>query len=481
MPRWTLQASMKVLLINPPKTNAVRSEVPAVVREEGGKYPPLGLMYVQAYMKAHTDFEVELLDADANGLDYPGLEEEVKGKEPDLVGVTALTHNLVDVVQTVAAVRRARPQAHINLGGPHVNAFPREASRIEALDSLTVGDGEAAFTELAQRVAAAKPIETVPGLMVRAASGEWTGVPQAGAIRDIDILPFPDHSADQAKFYNIMGTASAVATMVTSRGCPFRCTFCSTPREHYRERSAASVVDEMAACMEAGVEEIYFVDDTFNVHPERVTAICERIVDRELKVKWSCRLRIDRTTFDLLERMKAAGCTRVQYGVETSTDEGLEVLGKGITVSQVRDVIAWTKKAGIPAVTYFMIGCPHERTRDDVLRTIRFAKELDTDMAMFNVLTPMPGCKLHEQGVARGVLTEQCWQGFFENPAPGFQPEVWEEHLSRAELYELLDAAYRSFYLRPRVILRRLWGLRSWQQLKRQARAAMRMVFGRES
>ena len=471
---------MKVLLINPPKTNAIRSEVPAVVREEGGKYPPLGLMYIQAYMKAHTEFGVELLDADANGLDYPSLEDEVRGREPDLVGVTALTHNLVDVVLTVAAVRRARPQAHINMGGPHVNAFPSEASRVEGLDSLTIGDGEATFAELAQRVAAAKPIETVPGLMVKAPNGEWLRGPQPAVIEDLDSLPFPDRSAGQAKFYNIMGTASAVATVVTSRGCPFRCTFCSTPREHYRERSAQNVVDEMAACRDAGLTEVYFVDDTFNVHPDRVMDICALIVDRQLDMKWSCRLRIDRTTFGLLERMKTAGCTRVQYGVETSTDEGLEALGKGISVSQVRDVIAWTKEARVPAATYFMIGCPHERTREDVLRTIRFARDLDTDMAMFNVLTPMPGSKLHQSGVERGVLTERCWRGFFENPTPEFQPEVWEEHLSRAALYELLDTAYRSFYLRPRIILRRLWGLRSWQQLKRQGRAAMRMVLGGE-
>ncbi len=471
---------MRILLINPPKLNAIHSEAPAVVREEGGKYPALGLMHIEAYLRRHCDFDVELLDADAANLDYAALAERVRKFGPDLVGVTALTHGLVDVVKTVEAVRQAAPAVRICVGGPHVNAFPEEAKRLDGADSLAVGDGEETLLDLAQCLDAGQEAAGVPGLIVRQADGGWRASAPRTPVADLDALPFPDRAGDHARFYNVMGTEEVVTTLVSSRGCPFRCTFCSTPREHYRERSAASVADEMAACVEGGIGEIYIVDDTFNVRAERVLEICDLLIERGVDAKWSCRLRIDRTTLELLDRMKAAGCTRVQFGVETSTDEGLELLGKGITVEQIRLVVGWAKQAGLPSVAYFMIGCRHERTREDVLHTIDFARELDTDMAMFNVLTPMPGSKLHAEGVKRGVLTEECWRRFFEDPKPDFQPEVWEEHLSRTELYELLDVAYRRFYLRPRAILRRLWGLRSWRQLSRQARAGLRMLMGGE-
>ncbi len=470
---------MRILLINPPRRNAIRSEAPAVVREEGGKYPALGLMYLEAYVKARSDYEVELLDADACDMDYPALTAAVAERRPELVGVTALTHGLADVVKTLAAVREAAPAAHVTVGGPHVNAFTEHATRLDA-DSLVVGDGEETFLDLARALDAGRGLEGIPGLRARRSDGSWSPLAARPPVADLDSLPFPDRSHDHARFYNVMGEESVVTTLVTSRGCPFRCTFCSTPREHYRERSAESVVAEMLDCLDQGIGEVYIVDDTFNVRPERVLEICDRLIDAGREVKWSCRLRIDRTTPELLERMKAAGCNRVQYGVETSTDEGLEVLGKGITVEQVRRVVGWTKRIGLPCAAYFMIGCPHERTREDVLRTIRFAVELDTDLALFNVLTPMPGSRLHAEGVERGILTARCWERFFEEPSAEFKPEVWEEHLSRAELYELLDLAYRRFYLRPRVVLRRLWGLRSWRQLRRQARAALRLIAGGE-
>ena len=471
---------MNALLINPPKLNTIRSEVPGVVRDEGGQYPCLGLLHIQAYARAHADFDPGLTDADALGWDYGQLRAEVAARSPALVGITALTHNLVDVVKTVAAVREACPSAHVCLGGPHVNAFPDAAGRIAGVDTLAVGDGEETFAELGQCLSGGQRVGAVAGLIVKRPDGSAITTPARPALRDLDSLPFPDRSGGQGQFFNIMGTASSVSTLVTSRGCPFRCTFCSTPRENYRERSAANVVDEMGGCLEQGFGEVYIVDDTFNVRPERVLEICDLILARGLSIKWSCRLRIDRTTEELLARLKDAGCTRVQYGVETGTDEGLDVLGKGITVAQVRDVVAWTKRAKLPAMSYFMIGCPHERTADDVMHTIRFACELDTDMALFNVLTPMPGSELHRRGVEQGVLTEACWERYMDGPCPDFQPEVWEEHLTREELYRLLDVAYRKFYLRPRVLWRRLLGLRSWTQLKRQARAAVRMVIGGE-
>lgn len=226
-------------------------------------------------------------------------------------------------------------------------------------------------------------------------------------------------------------------------------------------RSPENVVNEMEECMRFGIEEIHFVDDTFNVHIDRVIKICDEIKRRRLSVKWSFRGRIDAITEPLLIIAKGAGCYRIHLGVETSTDEGLTVLRKNITVSQIRQAFRWTRLIGINTVAYFMIGCPHERSRRDVIRTIDFAKELNPDFALFNILMPYPATELYEEGLRRGIIKKDFWRDFVLNPRRDFEIQFWQEWLSKEELSYLLGLAYRKFYLRPKFIFRNLNALQN--------------------
>ena len=455
---WTFRKilDMKVLLINTPIKNIISLEMPLFVRQNEGIFPPLGLMYIASYLKKNVDSEIRILDTLAEEMDYEGIEKYVGDFRPDVVGITAHTHNLIDVILVVDIIKKIDKKIHVCLGGPHVNAFSQEAIDIAGVDSAVLGDGEQAFAELVKCLNEKNDLKRVKGLLFKQ-NGKcmYTGLRED--IKDLDSLPFPDRNlVDHRKYYSILGRKAIMTTIVSSRGCPYRCTFCSTPKGPYRMRSPENIMDEIEICMKLGIEEIHFVDDTFNVVTDRVIKICDEIERRRLKIKWSFRGRIDKITESLLIKAKKAGCYRIHLGVETSTDEGLKKLKKGITIAQIKEVFKWTRNIGINTVAYFLIGCSHEKTRGDVLKTIDFSKDIDPDFVLYNILTPYPSTEVYEDGLRKGLFKSDYWRKFVLNPRRDFQLQFWQEWFSREELFYLLNLSYRKFYLRPKIILRML-------------------------
>lgn len=447
---------MKVLLINPPVKNIISLELPLLVRQNEGVFPPLGLMYLASYLKNYLDCELKLLDTIAEGMDYEAIEKYIQNFHPDVVGITAHTHNLIDVVLVADIIKKIDEKIHVCLGGPHINVFPQEAIGINGVDSVVLGDGEITHMELVRCLEERTDLEKVKGLIFKQ-DGKYINTGLREGIKDLDSLPFPDRGLlDYKKYYSILGKKAVMTTMISSRGCPYQCTFCSTPKGFYRVRSPENIVDEIEVCMRSGIEEIHFIDDVFNVDADRVIRICDEIRTRGLKIKWSFRGRIDKITRSLLISLKTAGCYRIHLGVETSTDEGLKRLKKGITVEQVRQVFRWTRDIGVDTVAYFLIGCPHEKTRQDILKTIDFSRDIDPDFALFNILTPYPSTELYEEGLRREEFKSNYWREFALSPRKDFQPQLWQEWLSRKELFELLNLAYRKFYLQPKFLLRML-------------------------
>lgn len=469
---------MRVVLIRPPTRNMIKTEVPAAVGEQMGVLPPLGLMYLQTSLAARTEHEAVIIDAELDDLSEEALAQRVLALEPGLVGVTSHTHNLVDAVNVIRELKDAAAEIPVCLGGSHANAFPLESLELPGVDYVAIGEGEETLCELTDSLAAGRRApEGVEGLLYKS-NGQVVGTPRARVIKDVESLPIPDRRAiEHHRYHYVVGDEAIVSSIISARGCPYNCSFCSTPKGAFRSRSAESVLEELEQCVELGIKEIYFVDDTFNVSTERVERICDEIVRRGLEVKWSIRARINKTTEQMLEKAKAAGCTRIQFGVETSTDEGMEVLRKGITVEQVRQVFKLTRKVGVKSAAYFMIGCPHERTREDVLRTIDFALELDPDFAMFGVFSPYPDTELYRRALDEGVLPADCWREYALAPDSSFLQPFWEEHLPRDELLELVNLAFKRFYLRPRYVIRNLFNLSSPGDLWRKAKAGLK-IFG---
>lgn len=467
---------MKVLLINPTQAFAVDSEAGGAVEDGAGCYPPLGLLHLQAGLRASGRHEATIFDANLLGDAYEeGLTRRIGEFDPKLIGIIALTPNLPSVVHTVTTVKRVKPSAGIVIGGPHTRFFAEETSEMEGVDFVLPGEAEYTLPMLADQLEAGREPLQIPGLVTK------TGLPLipgecAPPPEDLDALPLPDRSGTEIRAYRGIGGLDCVfTTMITSRGCPHRCTFCSTPRGKFRVRSVASVVEEMSRCADHHIEHVYFLDDTFPTTGARARELFDTLAGRPDLPSWSCRTTAGGLGEETLSQMKKAGCLRVQVGVETWSDEGLGLLGKKTSIEKIRRTFAAARKVGMPSVAYFMLGLPHERSAGDVRQLVGFARSLAPTYAMFNVLTLYPGTELFRQAVDKGMTTGDVWRQFARHPDPGFEPPIWDEYLSRDQLNGLQDEAYRSFYLRPGIILREAL---TGGGLGRKVKAGLRMAFG---
>ena len=468
---------MRILLVNPPADKVIATELPGHVSSEVGSFPPLGLLYLAAQLREAGTHEVAILDMPATGCTMEALPGRLRGQRPDLVGVTAITHNLVGVREVAEAVRGTLPGVPVVMGGPHVSAFPAEAAQLPGIDFAIAGEAERSLGMLADALEGRGDIAEVPGLSARTLSAP---TPPAIYEADLDGLVFPARDLVRAEdYFYVLGKRATFATIIASRGCPFRCIFCSTPRGGYRTRSPGNIVDEMEACLESGAEEIHFVDDTFNLGPRRLAEISEEILRRGVRIRWSFRGRADGIDPEGASLARRAGCVRMHLGVETGTAEGLELLRKGVSLAQIEQAVRLARENRIVSVAYFIIGCPHERTERDVLETIRFAVRLRPDFAMFNILAIYPNTELFDMAVARGLLRRDFWTGFALDPRPDFTIPLWEEHLDRDTLQRLLTRSYRAFYLRPSMVWRNLKDLGSVSELRRKVGAGLSILRGR--
>ncbi len=470
---------MKVLLVQPRTDQEIASELPGTVAKEVGSFPPLGLLYLAGAVRASGEHDVTVLDLAARNISLADYARTLGEMRPDVVGITAITHNLVGVRDVAETTKATRPELPVVVGGPHVNAFGGQTLALAAVDFAIAGDGERSFLQLLSAMDRPAALPQVTGLFYRADGHIVSGAPPHYE-KDLDALAFPARDlVGVDEYFYVLGKRATFATILTSRGCPFKCTFCSTPHGGYRHRSPQSVVDEMAACLAAGAEEIHFVDDTFNLGRGRLAAVSEAIIQRGLKVRWSFRGRADGIDAAGMALAARAGCVRVHLGVETGTDEGLLRLKKGVTLAQIRQAVALARSHHIVSAAYFILGCPHEPTAERVWETVRFAMELDPDFAMFNLLAIYPDTELFDEAVAKGLVAPDLWQDFVANPRADFVIPLWEEHLDREQLQALLDRAYRRFYWRPRPILRNLLELRSFAEFRRKAEAGLALLLRR--
>lgn len=465
---------MKALLINPPIHNMIKTNVPQFVDENIGCYPPLGLMYVASYALRNSDHEINILDAQVEDRD---IKEEIERIKPDIIGIQATTFTYIDTLLTAKAAKEVSEEIHVCLGGPHVNIYPLETINLPHVDSLILGEGEATFTALLNALSKKSSLDEIPGLVFKN-NGRVINTGPKPFITNLDTLPEPTRNLiPYKKYYSLLTKKSPVTTMISSRGCPYRCLFCDRPHlgKIFRARSPKNVVDEMEKCAELKIEEIFFYDDTFTVNGQRVVEICNEILKRDLKIDWDIRARVDTVNGYLLEKLKEAGCKRIHYGVESGNPQILKILRKDISLAKVKEVFKQTKKLGISTLAYFMLGSPTENA-DQIEQTINFSLELNPDYAHFSITTPFPGTDLYRMGLDKGILKTDYWKEFAINPTKDFIPEIWEEKLSRDELIDFLKIAYKKFYSRPGYIIKELLRVKSIKELKRKAVAGLKVL-----
>jgi radical SAM superfamily enzyme YgiQ (UPF0313 family) len=460
---------MKVALVYPPQKNSTKIMLLESIENKMGYKPPLSIMYLGAYLRK-AGHSVYLVDAQAKKMSTEQTALEINRIKPDLVGITAYTDYWYDVQDLIKKIKKASPDTHVSVGGPHVLVFPQETLDYSMADSIAIGDGEEPLRKLAENIEN-KIREDVRGVYLK---GQIVSDRTPYEMPNLNELPFPARDMLPLEDYSsVLGKNTFVTTMMTTRGCPFQCTFCKLYQQKTRVRSAENVVKEFVEIKGMGINEVEVYDDTFSVSKKRVIEICQEIIDRKLDICWAVRDRVDTVTEETLEYMKKAGCERIHFGIESGSDETLKLIKKGFTTDQARYAVEAAKNAGLEVLTYFMIGLPGE-TKDDVIRTIEFAIELDSDYATFSVTVPYPDTELYKNALRYGIIPIDFWSEYVKRPTPNFLiPYFHEENLNKKELNDLRDLAIRRFYFRPKHIIKNIKRAGSISEIIRKARMAL--------
>jgi radical SAM superfamily enzyme YgiQ (UPF0313 family) len=469
---------MKVLLMVAPSIGALTLENSNDIAQNMGFYPPLGILYVGTYLKKNSNHDVYIVDTESERLNYSDIEEKIKLIKPDILGITAFTNTLKNVLDVLKIAKRVHPGCITVLGGPHVPLFPDETLEFKEVDYAICGDGEYSFKKLVDVLGEKSPadiedeeLKKIEGIVFETSDGTIYKNGYA-RVKDIDSLPFPDRTFLRKELYFcILGKKRLMTTIMSSRGCPFQCTFCNTPDKLYRYRNPENVVDEMEYIASMGMEEIFFFDDLFNITAERAIAVCDEIIKRKLNVKWAFRGRVTGINEELAKKLKQAGCERIQFGIEKATDESLTKVKKASTVKDIINAVNLTKKYGMMCVGNFLLFTPGEGEKE-AEEIINFALKLKLDHAEFSVFIPYPGTQIYNEGLKSGFFTKDYWAEYVRNPDPKFQL-LWEENVSKEKMYQINANAHKRFYFRPRIIWNELKRTASWTEFKRKLNGAM--------
>jgi anaerobic magnesium-protoporphyrin IX monomethyl ester cyclase len=458
---------LKVLLIDP------KVDLPIDVRSS----PSLGLAYLAAVSEQRGD-EVRVVDMQ---VENTPLRQVVAEHPPDVIGITATTIQ-IESAWRFARELKALTSATIVLGGPHATVLSAESVQRPEVDAVVRGEGERAWLDLCQQLEKDESLQGVLGVTFEK-DGEVVHNPDQPVIDDVDSLPFPAyHLFKMDRYSNLQPTLDDVAgpsyPILSSRGCPYRCNYCSQilPRG-WRARSPESVLSEWRWLVrDLGAAEIGVLDDSFNIDRQRVLDICDRLIAEGLNhVPWIMinGIRANLVDEELLGRMREAGCIRAAFGVESGNQRILDtVIHKQLTLDQVRAAFRAAKAVGMQTIGFFIIGLPGE-TEETMEDTIRFACELDPVVANFSMATPFPGTRMYQQVMESGRLLVHDWHefAFFENKAQ-FETDEMPAELVERKWRE----AYRRFYLRPHRVARTLARRRTWLSLPRTVRMAWKTV-----
>ncbi|MEE9294524.1 MAG: radical SAM protein [Phycisphaerae bacterium] len=432
----------------------------------GGRYPPLGLLYV-AGMCESRGHSVRVIDAIVEDKSYEDIEASVRQHQPRFVGLTSVTTQIHNTQRVAAMVKRVSPDSKVVVGGSHASVVPAEVMQDANIDYVIRGEGEYSFTQLVGD----EPLESILGLSYRSGGGlgPVRHNPAGEPIMDLDALPMPAYHLTRFELYRpSVGSYKRLPAiaMMSTRGCPGKCTFCSSAETALRTRSSENIVNEIETLQgRYGVREINFYDDTFTIFKNNVVRFCDLVVERGIDLTWSCFARVDCVSKSLLKKMRAAGCHQILYGVESADPLILKNIGKDIDLERTRTAVRMTRKAGIGVRCTFMFGNPGE-TVQSMRRTIDFAKELNPDIAMFNITAPIPGTKLYDWAKRNGHLLTDDWRDYDAAKVIMELPTVSNDEVNR-----MYRTAYHEFYLRPRYLLKRLMRMRNLEDVKMSLRA----------
>jgi len=434
---------MQILLLSPPTISAVK----AVVGTTG---PPLGLAYLASMVRDEHD--VRIVDSLAEDYNYGDVERIIKKYDPDVVGITSTTSMIPDAYAIAKIAKRYNENVKIVMGGPHVTFLPeRTFQECPYIDFIVRGEGELTFRELIDSLERGRDPSNILGLSINLRDKVKNNPPRP-LIKDIDTIPMPSYDLLPMEKYQANGVR--FGTVMTSRGCPFNCAFCSSSLQfgkRWRGHSDSRVIEELKHLHEKyRIREIEFLDDTFTLNKHRAIRIARRIVKEGLDISWSASSRVDTFTEEVAEAMKKSGCHTIYFGIESGSRKTLNFIGKGITPEQSISAVKKAKRHKLRALGSFVIGFPEE-TKEDIKKTIKFSKKVGVDFAQFTIATPYPGTRLWKYASAKKLILTFDWRKYTT-----LDPVMKLKNFTSQQITKLLQKAYVSFYLRPSFLIKDL-------------------------
>lgn len=445
---------MKILLINPFGT-------PFEVLS-----PPLNLAYLASYARKFLDeCDFKIIDFERDKPDIDNQIEVIIKESPDIIGMTALSTNFRGAIQLAHAIKKYAPEIKIIMGGVHVTATRTE--KIGDIDCVVYGEGERAFVELLQMI---KRGEDLPYNY------------SAELLRDIDIIPAWDLIDLSAYKFFAPFKKRRQAVVYWSRGCPFNCVFCSnavwrfkTPRVRYR--TSHNIIEELLWLKNNyKVGEVYVFDDEINTNPEWLRSVVEEIIRNKLQIYWKCQARASTSlvSYDLLSKMREAGCWQIAWGIESGSNRVLSGIKKRLKIEEVLHALRLSKKAGIVNQGLFMLGNIwleggrlEGESLSEAKETIEFAKRLRDegllDYIQFNVATPFPGSEMYEIVRKFRLMKRDIDESlFFDTHSLVFE----HPRISWQEMNKLHKKAWREFTFSPSLVIRHIMGIKTFEDIK---------------
>jgi radical SAM superfamily enzyme YgiQ (UPF0313 family) len=454
---------MKVLLIHPPWLRLFKSELAEA---------PMGLGYIAAVLRDHgftcvvynADYNygdsISLTDYSSISASYSSMrkgyseylkilqdfgnplwleiQNVIKCISPDIVGISTMTASFDSGLNVARYVRNYNPDIPIVFGGVHPTVLPEETLNQSEVDIVVRGEGEYVFLDLLEKINLGR-ISEVKGISYKKNDKIFHN-PPADRITDLDKLPFyaRDLLFDKEKF-----PPSAFRILMATRGCPYNCIYCSSPKTWQRKvtfRSPENVINEIIYVKDRyGTEEFSFKDDCLTINKKFIVTLCDLMIKEKINIQWNCQGRIDTLSGDIVKKMKQAGCTGIYLGIESGNNEILEKIRKRTTVEQAKEAVRLLKKYDIWVSGYFMFGFPWE-TETQMFDTIDFIRELDLDKVQYNLVVPYPGTELYSIVREKGLLQDSHerqinWSKFYQNsPDMFFAP-----NLSKSESISLIQ------------------------------------------
>lgn len=464
---------------------------PATLPGQRAKYglQPLGVLYIAALLR-REGFDTQVIDADIDGLSLQETVSHILQTEPDLVGFSLMTPQLMTALACSTLIKRQRPDLPIVLGGAHIDSTKDDVfSMADCFDFAIHGEGEWSLLEVCRNLQSQGAadlvgcLQGVPNVLYRTGDGRVVVNPARPFQMELDSLPSVDYDlVDVSKYAIPTMSGRYVISMMLSRGCPFRCTFCDAPitmGKKLRFWSIDRVIRDIADCRaKYGARHFVFKDSTFTANRKWAEEFCRALIRSGLDIRFRCNTRANLVPQPLLETMRRAGCDMINFGVESGHPEILSRIKKEVDLDRVRDAFERCRALGIRTYATFLVGAPGE-TEETMRTTIDFARSIRPTLAAFNVATAYPGTPMYDEAVAAGVATPRWWAaqrwdsqrhspfqvrwGWTAAGALHFQdfdPEYWQRRATRAFYFRsrfICDTL--GFTVRHPYFLRHLWTL----------------------